>query len=615
MREAHDGAVPERIESTADSVGGETLGSSSFYDIKAVGDGYRVSRPALYSDIGAVGTFSVEVASRDEAEAMIARARAEFDPRTEMESLRQSFSGFHSIAREPDGSYSVTVPAFHSLDQPGLSVGTAKRSFSDWTEAKDSYMESRNQREYPEEAVFGFSVGDTTRRFVTLEQFGRTPHLADVPREISDDTKATLDFDARNHPTDPSAATYQKTLEMPGWDSQVFNFVEDYAKTSEGIEMAERLGINNLRLLTPGQAVALSLEVITRLKKYSLDDMGSENGETPADQVGVLALLHQGLHERDEDDVKGNGICRNFASGVKVVFDAVKASQTKFNYLQDTYAFYESGSRSDFDPVYEPTDRTNSLSMKQNVVVGHAWNSFVTIDEKGATQTIADATWSTVDYDTGRPVQLDYTLQRMEREVYRNCQTGEAGPSADEVASFYLFLIDSLPEQEGLVLDDETVARIRETSSYKGQVASLRERYPGLSPEQYDEFALKVHKKLVDQRAVGSKTQFYATRVMGVVKGREAEVSEEQGIALARLAAEVKQDIGYYEVKTVFDLPTARPEDRVAVAEKYVKAWERASESAYVPVGDLRFADKRIQQVVSEVCSPETRHKLEAGSR
>src|ERR1039458_2898673 len=119
MREAHDGAVPERVEGTVDSVGGETVGPSLFYDITPVGDVYRVTRPALYSDIGAVGTTSVEVASRDEAEAMIARTRAEFDSRTELESLQQSFSGFHSIAREPDGSYTVTVPAFHSLDQPG----------------------------------------------------------------------------------------------------------------------------------------------------------------------------------------------------------------------------------------------------------------------------------------------------------------------------------------------------------------------------------------------------------------------------------------------------------------------------------------------------------------
>ncbi|MDB5179074.1 MAG: hypothetical protein JWN01_1017 [Patescibacteria group bacterium] len=615
MREAYGGVLPDRPEGTADSVGGEAAEPSSFYGIEAVEDGYFVTKPALYSDMGAVGATTVEAAPKGEAEAMIARARAELDPQTEMASLRQSFSGFHSIAREPDGSYIVTVPAFHSLDQPGLSVGTAKKSFSDWTEAKNYYLESRNQREYPPEAVFGFAAGETTRRFVALEQFGRTPHLADAPREIPEETKRVLDFDARNNPTGPSAATYQKTMEMPGWESQVFNFVENYAKTPEGVAMAERLGINNLRLLTPGQAANLSLEVITRLKKYNLDDMASEDGETAADQAGVLALLNRGLRERDSDDFKGNGICRNFASGVKVVFDALKTNQTTFNYLQDTYAFYESGTRSDFDPAYEAADRTRSVSMKQEVVTGHAWNSFVTLDEKGAAQTIADATWSTIDYDTGRPVQLDYTMQRMEREVYRNSQSEETRPNADETASFYLYLIDSLPQQEGLVLDDETVARVRQSSSYQGQIDSLKERYPGLSSEQYDEFALEVHKKIADQQAVASKTQFYATRVMGVVRGHEAEVSDEQGKALVRLVAEVKQDVSYSEVQTVYALPTERANDRIAVVRKYVQGWEAASKSGYVPVGGLRFADQQIQQIVLEVCSPETKRKLESWSR
>jgi hypothetical protein len=212
-------------------------------------------------------------------------------------------------------------------------------------------------------------------------------------------------------------------------------------------------------------------------------------------------------------------------------------------------------------------------------------------------------------------VQLDYTLQRMEREVYRNSQDGEARPNPDEAASFYLFLIDSLPQQEGLVLDDETVARVRQSSSYRTQIDSLKGRYPGLSRGQYDEFALKVHKKLADQRAVDVKTQFYATRAMGVVRGHEVEVSEEQGTALVRLAAEVKQDVSYHEVQTAYVLSTERPDDRVAIVRKYVQGWETASKGGYVPVGDLRFADEQIQQVVLQVCSPETRRKLETDSR
>src|SRR3989344_6605644 len=174
---------------------------------------------------------------------MLQNARDTFNPSVELASLQRSFSSFHSIQAGEDGKYSVTFPAFRSLDNPSLLVGTSRKSFGTWEEAKSFYLETRNQREYPEEAVFQLKVDDVDYKFSHLNKFGQRPHLSDRPLEVSEKTKAVLDFDARNAPKPEYAQTYSRTLEVPDWQSQVFGFVENFAKTPEGQKMVGQLGI------------------------------------------------------------------------------------------------------------------------------------------------------------------------------------------------------------------------------------------------------------------------------------------------------------------------------------------------------------------------------------
>lgn len=591
----------------------ERLGPSHFFDINPVVDGYKVTTPGLYSDVGAVGTSARVVASRAEADAIIADAKARHVPHTELASLQRSFSSSHAIGRQSDGTFAVTTPGLYSIDQSELSVGTTERQFADWASAKDYYLQKRNERSYPESALFQFTGNGATHRYMALEQFGRRPHLSDKPRPISEHLKRSLDFDMRNDAQYPSAATYHKTVERPGWSSQIFSFVEDYAQTTEGIKMTESLGVADLRLLTPQQAVSLTLELVTRLKKYSLHDMDAMQGNTEADQNSVLYLLNQGLRNRDNDDFKGNGVCRNFASAVKAVFESIKDNQTTFNYLQNTYAFYEDAeSHIDFNPSYKAQGITSSISMHfDEPTNGHAWNSFVTIEENGASQTVVDATWSKIDYDTDKAVQLDYTVQRIERDVYRNGKAENTGIDADNAASFYLFLIDSLPQQEGLVLDAEASARIRSTDFYAEQVGRLKEQHPGLPSEQYDMYALKVYKHIADTQGLTDKTRFYTARALEVLRGKEAAVSESTANELVRLAAEVKPDVTYHELDTLFALPATNTADKQVVVQKYVRAWESASTKSYLPVGDLIFRNGGLQQFILAACSSRTRAKVE----
>lgn len=584
----------------------------SFFTIHQEGDKFVVTTPGGYTDKGAIASYRRTVDSREEAERILREERENFNPRVELISIQKSFTTFHSIRATEDGRYIVTFPALRSFDNPNLLVGASSKSYDTWEEARDFYLESRNLREYPEEAVFQLKMNGVDYRFSHLNTFGQRPRLADKPIGVSEKAKAVLDFDSRNTPNPESAHTYYKTLEMPDWQDQVFRFIENYTKTPEGRQLVEKLGIKDLTLLTPQLATQLTLEVVTRLKKYNLAEMGVKHGETDSDQNNALYLLRRGLREKDSDDFKGNGICRNFASTVKVVFEAIKANQTKFNYLQDTYVFYESGPRADFDPSYEAQSQNAGVTLRmKEAAAGHAWNSFVTVGENDISQTVVDATWSNFDYDTQQSIKLDYTVQRMEKDVYRNLKRKDTEVDAEQAAQLYIFLLDSLPQQEGLVLDKETVARAKESNFYSVIERDIKSKYEGLSPDQYDNFALKMYKKFIDMRSLETNTQFYLGRAMEVIKRRESELSEDSATEITRLVAETKQDIGYFEVLSVYALPTRRVQDRQTVVAKYVKAWEDASKRGYAPPRNLVFGNKEIQDAVFRACSSATKAILQ----
>src|SRR3990167_9255197 len=97
---------------------------------------------------------------------------------------------------------------------------------------------------------------------------------------------------------------------------------------------------------------------------------------------------------------------------------------------------------------------------------------------------------------------------------------------------------------------------------------------------------------------------------MEAVRDREQGVSQTTATELTRLVAEVKQDVGHWDVVTVYDLPTQRVEDRLAAVGKYVKAWETTSAKSYVPIRNLVFSNKEAQEAVLQACSPQTREQL-----
>lgn len=210
---------------------------------------------------------------------------------------------------------------------------------------------------------------------------------------------------------DKDAATLKNTLESPQWDKQLFALTGRFLDTPTGIEIAGNLGIKSLDALTPEQAVKLSVLFVQSVSKYSYKD-GVPNGDR-ADTSTVMDLLSDGLDHKDDPRWEGNGVCRNIASSVKSVFDALKQNQTQLSMLQNTYVAYSRGMKDDGSYIKNRIDDSNNstYSIHNN---GHAWNTFITLDESGSTNiTIVDATWA-LEHDGASAIQhMDYTTIRM----------------------------------------------------------------------------------------------------------------------------------------------------------------------------------------------------------
>jgi hypothetical protein len=229
--------------------------------------------------------------------------------------------------------------------------------------------------------------------------------------------------------SDPNAATYKNTLETEGWQQQTFDVVKDFVDTAEeGKKMLEKLKITSLDRLTPEQAVKLSIWFVQSVSKYSYAEMSEKAGETASDQSTAMELLKDGIANKDDPNWQGNGICRNVAANVKVVFDSLKSNQGEYTMLTNTYCVRTRGTEGDGyeDRRVVPDHLTTVVDETSS---GHAWNEFVTIDAKGSANiTSIDATWGMDTPDHLR----DFTALRGTREMIALFEKAE-----DKKEAFY----------------------------------------------------------------------------------------------------------------------------------------------------------------------------------
>ncbi len=437
---------------------------SGLYDVNEVEGGFEVTMPGLFDKKreAIVGTSKQRFETREEAEQAAERAREGAKEHFERASLEKTFTKyFYRINETQDGKFRVVLPGLID-SKTGYYVGTTHKDFESWQQAKEYFLQQRESEEkLTQKPLLEIQTsGNEKIAFSDLDSFNPRIAPSEKAHEIPASIEKYLLGKKKLAGTEPGASTYQETVKEKDWERKLYSFVSSYLE-KDGAETAKQLRVEHLESLTPKQAIELATQIVIDLTKYKWSDTKEQRGDllakpekTKADQSSVLQLLREGQLRRDDADWEGNGVCRNFASSVKAVFEALKFNQTKFSQLRDTYCVYEGGAET-FAPK---RGKKNVFEMNKT---GHAWNTFVTVSREGAANAvIVDATWAKRNLETKKVEGLDYTLTRMEPVVNAIGQELQEGaPDKEEqlkhILSFYMLKMEKPGDTGGFVSPEE----------------------------------------------------------------------------------------------------------------------------------------------------------------
>ena len=437
---------------------------AQLFDISKTDKGISVIMPgAINLQTGyMVGTTEIEYPTMQDAKDAIIASREEMRVRSEMRSLGKYFSDerkIETVETEQGTKYDVTVS-----DHAGLSTsfngkevllsGRHSVRFDSWDAAKAKFFESLDKSFRPQDGnLLTLSVSDKeTMAFSDFSAFDPKESPTQEIYDIPDAVKKYLGYEGEDT-LQPSQHSYEKTLEDKDWKSKLYSFIKDYL-SKEGAHIKDELGIEALDTLTPKQASALSSRIVLELTDYNTTDKAAQ-GETHADQSTVLEILKEGRKEKDNPLWNGNGVCRNFGCAVKGVFESLKANQTGFSLLNNTYCQYsgEDGKSNGSTSFKPKRDDFNSISKKTSQ--GHAWNTFFTVSKTGQIDaSIIDVTW--VDRNLAGMSQierLDRTTTRLlpivcaiSNDIDPNSNIYSAQVSA--IALYYADRLENLSERK-----------------------------------------------------------------------------------------------------------------------------------------------------------------------
>ncbi len=291
--------------------------------------------------------------------------------------------------------------------------------------ARDASLDLASTREIERRnPIARFKVDGTNFSLGNLDTLDQriTPTLEPLPIPLI--VQETLLSNEALEGTHHSARTYQNTIEQPHWEKELFTYIQDLVH-GPAKHLAEELHIESLHALTPQQAIELSIRLVVDFTTYdeveannAIDSAANHivNGMlSPADLMTTQQLLEASINNKQlgGDSPQAIGVCRNYASMVKAIFEALKTQQQPSNQLSNVYCMYENDSANGrYDPV-----RTSDEIYVDQKDPGHAWNSFVSITSDEAEVISVDATWAQRDLDTGKVNNVDHTLLRMEPMV------------------------------------------------------------------------------------------------------------------------------------------------------------------------------------------------------
>lgn len=354
--------------------------------------------------------------------------------------------------------------------------------------------------------------------------------------------------------------TYDKTIATEGWDKQLFDQVERFTKTEHGAALAKNLKIHSLRALTPEQAVKLTLSMVQDTFKYSWDADGKPDGKR-ADEMTAMQLIEEGFARKGDPNWAGNGVCRNIASTVKAVFEAVKANQGNVHMLHSTYVGY-TGSDEDFR-INKRQNPGGSLNLNEKEP-GHAWNTFTTVDAAGnASVTVADVTWALEKTSEEALQNMDYTLTRSARtarELFN--QSEDKAKSFPELNDYYKDFL-----RNGLLTRHTTEAKFDDMSQF------IMKEYLAAADVAFRD-------------ADARHAELYVPIAPGYIFGAAYRLGD---------------NLGKQEVETLFRLQQVHACDNFdAIAQSYAKGGKNPAISNFVQhrAASLTFSDDTLQQKI-----------------
>ncbi len=483
----------------------------NLYDVASTDDGgFEVILPGLYDAKreAIVGTTKKHFDTREEAEAAAAESRADSKTLFEKLSLQKTFGRvLYRIDERPDGKFQVSLPS--AIDSRlGVSLGVVRTEFDSWDAAKTFFLKEReNEERLTKKPLLEIQTGQERIAFSDFNAFDPKVAPSETALEVPPAIGKYLLQREKLAGEHPSASTYQETIKEPDWEKRIFSFVTTYLE-KEGATLIQDLNIKSLDALTPRQATELATRIVVALTKYKHSDIKEQRGEhltagdrrTKADQSTALQLLQEGLRNKQNPEWEGNGVCRNYASMTKAVFEALKAKQTRFSQLRNTYALYEAGT--EFKPKRE---KKNVFNADEG---GHAWNTFVTVGRTGeANATIVDTTWAKQNLDTRKLEGIDYTLTRMEpvvNEIGRNLS--KEAPDKEEqlrhILSYYMVKIDKPGGTGGHSTEEDErqfyLSRALELMTKQGAVKGLPDGFIQMLGEESKKMATDMDTSAVE---------------------------------------------------------------------------------------------------------------------
>jgi|AntAceMinimDraft_18_1070375.scaffolds.fasta_scaffold00332_4 hypothetical protein len=570
--EEHQEAEEEETENKQQK--SESEKGSEIYEVIEIDDGrFEAVFPGLLDKESGliVGTSREKFETLEEAKAAVESSKENIRTRYERISLEKSFTdNFYKIDETEDGQFRVTLPGLID-SKTGYYVGTASKEFPSWDEAKDFYLQwLEGESKLTEHPILEVQVSKSEQiAFSDFDSFNPKVAPAEIPKDIPQSIKKYMLQQERMAGEAPSASTYQETIKEKDWERKLFSFVSSYLEKN-GEQIIEKLGIKSLDALTPRQAVDLTTRLVVELTKYKYSDAEKQNGsehlgaleKSKADQSTVLNLLEEGLANKNNNEWEGNGVCRNFASITKAVFEALKVNQTRFNRLQDTYCLYDNGTEA-FAPR---RDRKNVFEMDKT---GHAWNTFVTTSESEANATIVDTTWAKRNLDTGEIEGLDHTLMRMEPAIHQVAsELPEDAPDKKEqmehIFSYYQLKMESPNKTEFKILSIKELDANQKTYYKQAALKNVGDKHDlsQASEEQLVRIGQQFIVELKRVKKQKEENQFFSSRIVDILKGQKdiPKIPTSLLEIIGREYGTLAEDADLTEIETLWRVTKTNPE-------------------------------------------------------